>query len=68
MDKKFQAMLESWLRSFLAAAGTVAVVQLQNGDQVDLNAILTAGVVAVLPVIQRYFNTNDTTFGKGSND
>lgn len=66
MNKKTQAMLESWARSFLAAAGTVAIVQVQNGNQIDLNAILTAGVVAVLPVIQRYFNPSDTTFGKGS--
>ena len=66
MNKNTQAMLESWARSFLAAAATVAIVQVQNGSQIDINAILTAGIVAVLPVIQRYFNPNDTSFGKGA--
>lgn len=59
-------MLESWLRTFLAASAAVALVQLQNGDVLDLNAILTAGAVAVLPVIQRYLNPNDTAFGRGA--
>jgi hypothetical protein len=66
MNKKQKALLESWARSFLAAAGTVAIVQIQNGSQIDFNAVLTAGVVAVLPVIQRYLNPNDPAFGKGS--
>jgi hypothetical protein len=30
----------------------------------DVNAIVNAGIAAVLPVAIRYFNKNDTHFGR----
>lgn len=51
-------MLASWARSFLAAG--IAVFMSGN---TDLKAIGSAGLAAVLPVILRYLNPNDTAFG-----
>ena len=49
----------SWGRSFLAAAlATYAPVGW------DVNAIVNAGIAAVLPVAIRYLNKNDTAFGR----
>lgn len=55
---QFKAIAASWARSFLAAG--IAVYMSGN---TDLKAIAGAGLAAVLPVILRYLNPNDTTFG-----
>lgn len=69
MSVSTKAMLASWARSFLAAAVSAFVAT--GGDVFSLDidgvkAILTAGVVAVLPVVLRYLNPKDTAFGTGS--
>lgn len=69
MSTSNKAMLASWARSFLAAALSAFVAT--GGDVFSLNldglkAIVTAGVVAVLPVALRYLNPNDASFGTGS--
>jgi hypothetical protein len=59
--KKMTAMLASWSRSFLAAA---LAVYMAGGS---LNEMLMGGVAAVLPVILRFVNPDDKSFGVGSN-
>jgi hypothetical protein len=48
----------SWARSFLAAA-----VAVYMAGVTDPKAIASAGLAAVLPVIMRWLNPNDTGFG-----
>jgi hypothetical protein len=67
MDKKTQAMLASYGRSFLAAVTTAFMITggdilALDGD--SLKAILAAGVSAVLPVAIRAANPKDPAFGK----
>ena len=59
MSKELKAMAASWARSFLAAG--IAVYMAGVTDPKD---IAKAGLAAVLPVILRYLNPNDTAFGK----
>lgn len=54
----FKAIAASWLRSFLAASIAVYLA-----GETDLKAIGMAGLAAVLPVILRYLNPNDSAFG-----
>jgi hypothetical protein len=56
--KNAKAMLASWARSFLAAAIAVYLAGVT-----DPKAIASAGVAAVLPVILRWLNPNDSAFG-----
>lgn len=53
-----KALLASWARSF--AAASLAVYMTGN---TDLKAVLMSGVAAVLPVIIRWLNPNDSAFG-----
>lgn len=67
MDKKTQAMLASYGRSFLAATTTAFMIL--GGDILALDgdalkAILAAGISAVLPVAIRAANPKDPSFGK----
>lgn len=55
------AMLSSYARSFIAAC--LAVYMSGNSDP---QAILSAGVAAVVPVLLRWVNKNDPAFGRGS--
>lgn len=73
MSKKTKAMLKSWLNVFVAAvitALTVTIVDKQtlSLDWNTLEAILIAGLVAVLPVIKNYFDSSDTRYGRGSDE
>jgi hypothetical protein len=64
-----KAMLASWSRSFLAAALSAFVATGGDVFSLDLEgvkAILTAGVVAILPVLLRYLNPSDAAFGTGA--
>jgi|APGre2960657373_1045057.scaffolds.fasta_scaffold70981_3 hypothetical protein len=64
-----KAMLASWGRSFMAAAVSAFVATGGDVFSLDLEgakAILTAGVVAILPVLLRYLNPSDTAFGTGA--
>lgn len=55
---QLKPMAASWARSFLAAS--IAVYLSGNSDP---KAIAGAGMAAVLPVILRWLNPNDTAFG-----
>jgi hypothetical protein len=56
--EKSKALLASWARSFLAAAIAVYLAGVT-----DPEAIATAGVAAVLPVVLRWLNPKDSAFG-----
>jgi len=67
MDKKTQAMLASYGRSFLAAMVTAFMAT--GGDLFALDAdtakgILAAGIASILPVALRYANKKDPAFGR----
>jgi hypothetical protein len=53
-----KAMLASWLRS--SVAGALAVYMTGNTNPKDLAMGLVAGIV---PVLARWANPNDVTFG-----
>ena len=56
-----KAAIASWGRSFIAASA--AVIMTGNTDP---SAILGAGVAAILPVLIRFANPKDSSFGLGS--
>ena len=56
--KQIQALAASWLRSFLAASLAVYMAGVT-----DLKTIGMAGLAAVLPVILRFLNPQDASFG-----
>ena len=51
-------MAASWLRSFMAAA-----IAVYMAGVTEPKAIASAGLAAVLPVILRWLNPNDASFG-----
>lgn len=57
--EQVKALAASWARSFLAAA---LATYLAVGWEPQV--VLNAGVAAVLPVILRWLNPNDTAFGR----
>ena len=57
MDKA-KAIAASWGRSFLAA-----VLTLYMAGVSDPKALLMAGGAAIAPVVLRYLNPNDKSFG-----
>jgi hypothetical protein len=56
--EKSKALLASWGRSFLAASLAVYMAGVT-----DPKAIVMAGLAAVLPVLLRYLNPADKSFG-----
>ena len=56
MDK-FKPLIASWLRSYIAAA---LAVYMSGGN---LQAMAMGGIAALVPVIMRYCNPNDASFG-----
>lgn len=56
--KQLKLMAASYGRSFLAACLAVYLAGVT-----DPKAILSAGVAAVLPVLLRWLNPNDQSFG-----
>jgi hypothetical protein len=62
LSKTCKALLASYGRSFLSAA---LAVYISTGD---LKMAANALWAAALPVVMRYLNPNDMTFGKTSND
>ena len=70
LSNQTKAMLKSWGNVFLAAviaALTVVIVETQTLalDWKTVEAVLIAGIVAVLPVIKNYFDRSDHRYGKG---
>jgi hypothetical protein len=59
MNKKTQAMLASYARSFLAAAIAVYAT-----GETGWKVLLAAGLSAVVPVAIRAINPKDPAFGK----
>jgi len=57
MDQ-MKSLLTSWGRSFLAA-----VLALYLAGVTDLKTLSMAGLAAVAPVILRWLNPNDASFG-----
>lgn len=55
---QFKSLAASWARSFLAAS-----IAVYMAGETDLKTIGMAGVAAVLPVVLRYLNPNDSAFG-----
>lgn len=73
MSAQTKAMIKSWFNVFIAAvitALTVTIVDKQTlaFDWNTIEAILIAGLVAVLPVIKNYFDSSDTRYGRGSDE
>jgi hypothetical protein len=73
MSQETKAMLKSWANVFVAAVITaffVVIVETQTLalDGRTLEAVLIAGLVAVLPVIKNYFDPNDPRYGRVSLD
>jgi hypothetical protein len=73
MSQSTKNMIRSWLNIFFAALITawltiIVSTQSLSLDWVALEAILIAGLVAVLPVIRNYFDTSDHRYGKGCED
>lgn len=56
--KEAKAIVASWARSFLAAA-----LSLYMAGVTDPKTLGMAGMAAVVPVILRWLNPNDATFG-----
>jgi hypothetical protein len=55
---EIKALAASWARSFLAAG-----IAVYMAGVTDPKAIGSAGLAAILPVVLRYLNPNDSTFG-----
>ena len=67
MNEKTIAAAKSYARHFIGAC--LAAFAVTGGDVFSLDAegfkgIITAGVVAVLPVLLRALDVNDSAFGK----
>lgn len=73
MSAQTKAMLKSWLNVFVAAAITALLTVLVDTGSLALDwqsvqAVIIAGLVAVLPVIKNYFDSSDTRYGRGSDE
>lgn len=71
MSKQTKSMLKSWLNVFIAAAITALLTVLVDTgslalDWQSIQAVIIAGLVAVLPVMKNYFDSSDTRYGRGS--
>lgn len=53
-----KALIASWARSFMAAA-----LALYLAGVTDVKTLAMGGVAAVAPVILRWLNPNDSSFG-----
>ena len=57
--KELKPMLASYARSFIAASLAVYMAGVT-----DPEAILSAGLAAVVPVLMRWLNPKDTVYGR----
>lgn len=57
--KEAKALAASWARSFIAASLT-----LYMAGETDPKTLGLAGVSAVVPVVLRWLNPNDSAFGR----
>ena len=68
MSQQTKAMLKSWANVFIAAVITALLVVILDTNTLALDwktveAILIAGLIAVLPVVRNYFDKNDPRYG-----
>ena len=76
MSEQMKAMLKSWANVFVAAVITALLVTVVDQQTLALDwkaveAVLIAGLVAVLPVVRNYFDKSDPRYGRtyeGSSD
>jgi len=73
MSQETKAMLKSWLNVFVAAVITALLVVVVDSQTLALDwkaveAVIIAGLVAVLPVVKNYFDKNDPRYGRVSSD
>ena len=67
--KFFNTIYGSWVKVFLSAVITMYLAELTQGhdlfslDMVMVKKLLTAGLVALLPVILNFLNPNDKRYG-----
>lgn len=71
MSRQTKAMLKSWANVFMAAVITALLVVIVDTqtlalDWKTLEAVLIAGLVAVLPVVRNYFSKSDTRYGRNA--
>ena len=71
MSKSTQAVISSWARSFLAAC--LAQFIALGGGAFDFGtdgwkSVLSAGIAAVVPVVIRWLNPEDKSFGAGARE
>lgn len=64
-SKQLVEMSLSWFRVFMAASLAVLLNSVQADNKIDATQILTAGLCAVLPVIIRFLDPMDKTYGIG---
>lgn len=70
MQKFLNTMAGSWLKVFITAVLSEYLILKANGlslfdwNKQTIEALLTAGVVAVIPVIINFLNPNDPRYGK----
>lgn len=71
MNKEHKAIIASWGRSFLAAC-LAQFIALGGGafnfDTDGWKSIISAGLAAVVPVIIRWLNPEDKSFGAGARE
>ena len=61
LSTKNKAMLASYARSFVGA-----VLALYISGITDSRTLANAGIAAVAPVLLRWLNPNDASYGRGS--
>jgi hypothetical protein len=61
MNKKQKAMLASYLRVVITAIAAVVAT-----GEFDLDDLVKAAIISVLPPLMRWINPNDKSFGRGS--
>jgi hypothetical protein len=68
MSVQTVSMIKSWFNAFAAAIISALIFVLGDGSLSveDLWYVLIAGLVAVLPVIKNYFDSNYSLYGKGT--
>ena len=59
MSAELKPMLASYARSFIAASLAVYMAGVT-----DPQAILSAGIAAIVPVLMRWLNPNDQVYGR----
>jgi hypothetical protein len=70
MSQETKNITRSWFNIFFAAVITAWLTLLVSNQTLSLDlasaeAIVIAGLIAVLPVVRNYFDSHDHRYGKG---